>query len=772
MASLTIGIHVHAEPYRLLGTLDALEATVPLGADLVLLPDGADAETCAALSGIPRLREIPQWATDAPCGPPACFNRLIRGTRTGVVVLLESGARPAPDALTRLLMTLEVPFVGIAGPSTNIAWNEQAILPNASSTTSGLAAAAAEAHRRYGDSIRPLTPLYSLADFCFAVRRDIIEMVGAADEGFGLGPCWEMEYNVRAARAGFVGVWVCASFVHRAPFTSRRRIEESRRFDANRKRYQDRLCGQRLDGIADHYRDHCRGDDCPYFAPADKIRIQVPFGTPSVPQIALRPVIHNNPDVPLRVGRGQVGGPVVSCVMPTANRPEFADQAIRYLRRQDYRNWELIVIDDGVVDTRASLFRKFYDSRITWVRLSQAVSIGQKRNIGCERAHGEFIAHWDDDDWHGPGRLGSQLAPLFTGAAAISALRDTLWFDVGSWRFLLPSRSLHRRLFTADVTGGTLVYHRSVLRRSRYPNCSIAEDSVFLESALQNGHRLIALPADGIYVYVRHKTNTWRTSMWAGSGTHDWQQTAEPDYLVEDREFYRRFSKAVPMIGLAANTEPLISCLMPTADRRRFLPSAISCFLDQTYCARELVVVDDGDEPVEDLLIGRRGVRYVRLAHRTVLGTKRNVAADVARGELLAHWDDDDWSHPERLARQAAALTGSVDVCGLNEMLWWEPANQRAWHYRYPGHRPWVAGNTLAYRKDAWLRCPFPALAVGEDTAFLWGPGRFSIRPLSDLSLVVGTIHEHNSSPKITRGGSWRRISVDEMRRITGNPRH
>ena len=365
MASVTIGIHVHAEPYRLLGTLDALDAALPSDADVVLLPDGPDPETCAALYQIPRLQDIPQWATDAPCGPPACFNRLIRGARTEVIILLESGARPAPDALTRLMKALGTPFVGLAGPSTNIAWNEQAILPSASSTISGLAAAAAEAHRRYGDSTRPLTPLYSLADFCFAVRTDVIETIGAADEGFGLGPCWEMDYNVRAARAGFVGVWAGAAFVHRAPFTLRRRIEENRRFDANRKRYQDRQCGLRLDGVADHYQEHCRGDDCPHFAPAHKIRIQVPIGARSVPPVAHRFLGRDNPDYAARSARGQVSGPVVSCVMPTADRPEFVAQAIHYLRRQDYKNWELVVIDDGALDTRAELSREFYGARIT-----------------------------------------------------------------------------------------------------------------------------------------------------------------------------------------------------------------------------------------------------------------------------------------------------------------------------------------------------------------------------------------------------------------------
>src|SRR5262249_2619318 len=115
------------------------------------------------------------------------------------------------------------------------------------------------------------------ADFCFAVRRDVIDAVGAADEAYGLGPCWEMDYSVRAARAGFVGVWACAAYVHRAPFTLRRRVEEARRFETSRHRYQDKFCARRLRGERVAYEPHCKGDDCVEFAPRELIRIREPW---------------------------------------------------------------------------------------------------------------------------------------------------------------------------------------------------------------------------------------------------------------------------------------------------------------------------------------------------------------------------------------------------------------------------------------------------------------------------------------------------------------
>ncbi len=48
--------------------------------------------------------------------------------------------------------------------------------------------------------------------------------------------------------------------------------------------------------------------------------------------------------------------------------------------------------------------------------------------------------------------------------------------------------------------------------------------------------------------------------------------------------------------------QPLVSCIMPTRDRRAFVPRAIAYFLRQDYANKELVIVDDGTDPVSDLV--------------------------------------------------------------------------------------------------------------------------------------------------------------------------
>ena len=273
---VAVGVHAHAEPGRLVQTVWSLRDGGAGDATVVLLPDGPDDELAAALATDPALASLPQWGTAEPLGPPACFNRLASGTDTAVVILIESGTLLGPGCLSLLVQALARPGPGLAGPSTNRAWNEQAAFCGAG--PSDMARTAAQARRRFGSAARSLEPLHSLADFCLAVRREAIEAIGGADEEYGLGPCWEMDYSIRAARAGFRGVWVGAAYAYRYPPTERRRVTEARQIGRSRRLYQDRFCALRLKRLRVDYEDHCRGEACEYFAPADLITVRRALG--------------------------------------------------------------------------------------------------------------------------------------------------------------------------------------------------------------------------------------------------------------------------------------------------------------------------------------------------------------------------------------------------------------------------------------------------------------------------------------------------------------
>ena len=177
---VAVGVHAHAKPDRLVQTVWSLRDGGAGDATVVLLPDGPDDELAAAPATDPALASLPQWETAEPLGAPACFNRLASGTDTAVVILIQSGTLLGPGCLSLLVQALDRPGQGLAGPSTNRSWNEQAVFGAAGPPD--IARTAAQARRRFGSAARFLEPLHSLADFCLAVRREVIEAIGGADE--------------------------------------------------------------------------------------------------------------------------------------------------------------------------------------------------------------------------------------------------------------------------------------------------------------------------------------------------------------------------------------------------------------------------------------------------------------------------------------------------------------------------------------------------------------------------------------------------------------
>ena len=213
---------------------------------------------------------------------------------------------------------------------------------------------------------------------------------------------------------------------------------------------------------------------------------------------------------------------------------------------------------------------------------------------------------------------------------------------------------------------------------------------------------------------------------------------------------------------------PLVSCIMPTYNRRHFFSRAVIYFLRQEYPNRELIIVDDGTDPVKDLVPDDPCIRYLRLDERRSTGTKRNLACEESKGEIIAHWDDDDWMATWRLRYQVENMQREkADICGLERLFFFNPVSNRAWQYAYPGHK-WLAGGTLCYTKSFWRRNQFPTINVGEDTRFVRSSIPKKVLALEENSFYVALIHTGNTSHKYTGNDRWREYPSSAVRDFMG----
>ena len=207
---------------------------------------------------------------------------------------------------------------------------------------------------------------------------------------------------------------------------------------------------------------------------------------------------------------------------------------------------------------------------------------------------------------------------------------------------------------------------------------------------------------------------------------------------------------------------------MPTYNRREFVPYAIQYFLRQDYDNKELIVIDDGTDAIQDLIPHREYIRYFRLDKKISLGAKLNMACKYAKGNIIANWDDDDWYAERRLKYQVSVLqNGKTELCGINNLLYYDLENKKAYQYIYPkNQRTWLLGSSLCYRKELWNRINFAEINVGMDGLFVWATPPDRIAVLPDSTIAVHMIHNNNVSEKKTDGSWWSPYPVDEIKKL------
>jgi glycosyltransferase involved in cell wall biosynthesis len=95
-----------------------------------------------------------------------------------------------------------------------------------------------------------------------------------------------------------------------------------------------------------------------------------------------------------------VGAPMVSIVLPTYNRAELVGRAIRSVLNQTYKDFELLVVDDGSTDATKAEVARIHDPRLRYLGLEQNRGAAAARNVGIRHTTGRFLAFQDsDDEW-------------------------------------------------------------------------------------------------------------------------------------------------------------------------------------------------------------------------------------------------------------------------------------------------------------------------------------------------------------------------------------
>ncbi|MGD2116516.1 MAG: glycosyltransferase [Acidobacteriota bacterium] len=161
--------------------------------------------------------------------------------------------------------------------------------------------------------------------------------------------------------------------------------------------------------------------------------------------------------------------PSFSVVVPTFDRAHVLRRAVRSVLRQEHRDFELLIVDDGSTDGTAEVVAELDDPRIRFLRQEHR-GVSAARNLGISEAGGELVTFLDSDDEAAPGWLATFtgiFADRDVGVAAVGALVIRHADDGGELeREVLSPRRLGPLYGDRELsyTAGTLATRLDLLR--------------------------------------------------------------------------------------------------------------------------------------------------------------------------------------------------------------------------------------------------------------------------------------------------------------------
>ncbi len=160
---------------------------------------------------------------------------------------------------------------------------------------------------------------------------------------------------------------------------------------------------------------------------------------------------------------------LVSVLMPVYNAGGFVKDSIESILKQSYRNFELIVINDGSSDNSEELIRSIKDPRINYFKNDVNLGLIQTLNKGIDLCNGDYIARMDADDISLPDRLKKQVEFMNKNREVGVCGSDYIHFGKGK-QIALTSHHDHDwiagwMLFNSSVVHPALMIRSSVIKK-------------------------------------------------------------------------------------------------------------------------------------------------------------------------------------------------------------------------------------------------------------------------------------------------------------------
>jgi len=203
---------------------------------------------------------------------------------------------------------------------------------------------------------------------------------------------------------------------------------------------------------------------------------------------------------------------LVSIITPAYNCAKYISATVISVLKQDYNNWELIIIDDFSTDNTKEIIQEFVekDKRIKYFLLESNYGTATARNKGIEQANGHYIAFLDSDDLWVENKLSNQIKFMESNTYAFTC---TDYEQINEEGQLLNKRiktksktNYNGVLLSCPVGNSTVIYDVSKLGKFKIPNIRKRNDDALWLQILKKEKYIYGLGEVLMYYRVRHNS--------------------------------------------------------------------------------------------------------------------------------------------------------------------------------------------------------------------------------------------------------------------------
>ena len=212
----------------------------------------------------------------------------------------------------------------------------------------------------------------------------------------------------------------------------------------------------------------------------------------------------------------------VSVIVPIYNVEQYLDRCIKSIVEQDYKQLEIILIDDGSKDSSGNLADRWTqkDSRIRVIHQSNS-GLSAARNHGISIAKGEFILFVDSDDWIHKHMISALMSKIYEAdlvccgmfTASEKQILPMNWFK--QEKVLSTPNALDylidNTILTSHIT--KFLYPKKVFENIKFPEGKLFEDIRTLHKIFLAVNTIYILPEAYYYYYIRTNSITNTVSL-------------------------------------------------------------------------------------------------------------------------------------------------------------------------------------------------------------------------------------------------------------------